>query len=321
MTRMLSGGNGHYALGARLGAGGLGVVYAATAEDGAHVAVKFLQRERQDARALRRFRDEAVAGRLVDHPNVAAIVDDGHDDSAGPFLVMQRARGEALGALIARSGVLPPRDAIEIAREILAGLAAIHDAGIVHADIKSDNVLVRRIDGRYRVTLIDFGLAHPQFTNDAGPRGELVDEWLSGTPEYMAPEIVRGFGAGFASDLYAVGVILYEMLTGNTPFAGGTPTEIVQRQVSDAVVPPSLRTEQPIGSALEYTILRALSKDPAHRYDSATAFDRALSHIAPRLAPTCRREVLRDRTDEDAPTLVGTPRRRLARGTPARSSR
>jgi serine/threonine-protein kinase len=196
---------------------------------------------------------------------------------------------------------------------------AIHATGIVHADIKSDNVLVDMIDGQPRIKLIDFGLARVQFAKpDVRPHTER-EEWLSGTPEYMAPEIIRGEGACFASDLYSVGVILYEMLTGATPFGGGKATEVVQRHLSEDVVPPSLRRDaDDIGSDLEYVVMRALAKDPLHRYASAEDFAAALACVRVSVHARSTRELrAMDHTGDDSPTLSGWNRRRLAKGTPA----
>lgn len=283
------------------------------------LVLKFLQSERRDARSLQRFRDEAVAGRLVRHPNVAAVIDEGCTEDGDHYLVMERAKGESLGMLIARNRVLSIREAVGIAREILAGLAAIHGSGIVHADIKSDNVIVEPEPHRM-VKLIDFGLARVQFLADQTTTPH-TEEWLSGTPEYMAPEIIRGFGACFASDLYAVGIILYEMLTGATPFAGGTPSEIVKRHVSDDVVPPSLRREAgDLPSDLERVVMRALAKEPHDRFPSAVAMSAALASVrAPSVLAS--RPRIADRSTDATPTLTWSSRRRFPKGTPRRVRR
>ncbi len=269
------------------------------------LVVKFLPKERRDARAIRRFRDEALAGRLVHHPNVAAVIDDGCTEEGERYLVMERAHGESLGHLIARSRVLSVSDAVSIAGEILAGITAIHASGIVHADIKSDNVIVET-GARRSIKLIDFGLARVQFFRDEKTVAP-EERWLSGTPEYMAPEIVSGHGACFESDLYAVGIILYEMLTGSTPFAGGKPSEIVQRHVADEVVPPSLRREAgDLPAELDHIVLRALSKEPRARYASATAMSDALAKVRPRFAASSQRiRRFVDRSSDTAPTLAG----------------
>src|SRR5207248_1143850 len=123
-------------------------------------------------------------------------------------------------------------------RQVLAALEALHAAGIVHGDVKTDNLLVERLDdGSDRVTLIDLGLAHPQFARDGvGERDELV----SGTPEYMAPEVACGGPSTPASDIYGAGIVLYELIAGATPFRGGTPSIVIARQLHDDVVPPTL---------------------------------------------------------------------------------
>lgn len=325
--RTVAGDLGPYILGQRLGVGGMGVVYEAMClKLGAHVAVKFLHPDRSnDERARRRFDDERIAGRVVAHPNVVAMLDTGTTDDGAPFLVMERVLGEPLGVRIAREGRMSPVRAVAIARQILAALATIHDAGVVHADVKSDNVLVAaRGDGTDVCKLIDFGLARVQFaTKSSNADGQdSRDQWLSGTPEYMAPEVIRGAGSSFSADLYAVGIILYEMLTGSTPFAGGTAAEIVHRHLDDEAVPPSLRCpELELPSTLDDLVLRALQKAESERIHSARAFDAALASvelelarttwdrdevaIARRRAPRCKRET---------PTLVCSHHKRLGRG-------
>jgi serine/threonine protein kinase len=279
---MIAGGVATYILGNQLGAGGMGVVYEATcATDGEPVAIKFLQPDKlTDPREVRRFESERICGLLVSHPNVPAVLDRGETAAGEPFFVMERVCGEPLGLRIARDGALSPFRAVRIARQILGALAAIHDGGIVHADVKSDNVLLEtRADGTDVCKLIDFGLAHAQFAAETDEPDEPPD-WLSGTPEYMAPEVIRGEVASFTADLYAVGMILYEMLVGQTPFAGGTVKEIVQRHLEDEVVPPSLRcTHYDLPSSLDYVVLRAVRKLASQRFDSARAFDAGLAQV------------------------------------------
>lgn len=320
---------GPYILGDRLGVGGMGVVYEASCPQlGERVAIKFLHPDRSaDERVRRKFAGEAIAGRLVNHPHVAAVLDGGETVDGEPFLVMERVHGEPLGGRISRDGPLTPIRAVAIMRQVLSALASIHDAGIVHADIKSDNLLVEtQDDGSDSTKLIDFGLAAVQFANDhvghdVTPANE---EWLSGTPEYMAPEVIRGEPPSFSSDLYAVGIIFYELLTGSTPFGGGSPAEIVQRHLDDEVVPPSLRcTDCELPSSLDYVILRALRKDPHQRYESARAFAAALPAVERDLGhrPWTRRDLTSARTLDwkrnESPTLGGGARQRMPAGTPA----
>lgn len=313
---------GSYELLDVIGTGGMGVVFDAES-DGRHVAVKLLSEQRlADERAVRRFRDEAIVGRIVRHPNLTATYEDGSTVDGVPFLVMERVCGETLGVRIQRDGCPSLPRAITLVQQILAGLGAMHAVGIVHGDVKSDNVLVERLDdGTDHARLIDFGLAHVQFspTDDVrrpGPDEELV----SGTPEYMAPEVIRGEGSSMASDLYAVGIILYELLTGSTPFAGGVPSEIVRRHLVDDVVPPSLRCEVEVPSMLDRIALRAIAKDPAERFPNAEAFLSALSVVLP-LLPNSRGGRTTQRMSRDSPTLNWSREveRRIARGTPRRA--
>lgn len=303
-----------YIIGQRLGSGGVGVVYQATRVGSDRpLVIKFLHEDHADARARRRFRDEAVAGRLVHHPNVVSIIDEGDTEDGEHFIVMERACGESLGSIIRRERVLAVREAMSIAREILAGVSAMHELGIVHADIKCENVIVEPEPHRM-VKLIDFGLARVQFLPDDA-RPNAAEEWLSGTPDYMAPEIIRGHGACFASDLYAVGVILYEMLTGAAPFAGGTPTEIVQRHLSDEVIPPSLRREgTDVPADLDRLVVRSLAKDPHDRFPSATAMSEALAAVRAPTDSHGRPRVI-ERSHDATPTVKWTRRRRFPRGT------
>jgi serine/threonine protein kinase len=279
-----------YALGEEIGTGGMGVVYEAEVigwPRGQIVAIKLLlPKLGQDADAARRLRAEATAAAAITHPNVVAVLDVSPPDAPLPFVVMERVRGTSLGALLRETGPLSLRRSTEIARQILAGLAATHSADVVHADIKTENIVVEvSPDGRDVVKIIDFGLAAkrtevgwtvvPQYDR----RGRRV---MSGTPEYMAPEIVLGKAAVPASDLYAVGVIVYEMLTGEPPFVGGTSSEILERHVNDQVIPPSLRSpDRFIPFKLERVVMTALEKDPDERYDTAAAFATALDEATP----------------------------------------
>jgi eukaryotic-like serine/threonine-protein kinase len=312
---------GPYEVRSLIGAGGMGVVYEACPAGGqTTVALKVLHPQRlEDDRAIRRLRDEAHAGRIVHHANLAATLDSGDIDGI-PFLVMERVCGEPLGVRIQRDGAMSLRRAVSIAQQLLAGLGALHSAGVVHGDVKSDNVLVeRQDDGSDAARLIDFGLAHVAFDARDVRRPEPDEELVSGTPEYMAPEVVRGEGSTAASDLYAVGVILYELITGSTPFAGGAPSEIVQRHLSDAVVPPSLRCDHQVPAILERVVMRALEKDPEHRFPSAEAFGAALAVTMPLLDDVVGQRITQQFSRE-APTLDWRPdlRSRVVRGTPPR---
>lgn len=260
---------GRYQLGDQLGAGGMGVVYAATDGEGRRVAIKLLRHDRREAAAIRRFRDEAVAGRIVEHPNLVRVLDDGELDGM-PYLVMDLVEGELLGKLLRTRGVLSLRRAIGVTTQVLDALTALHDAGFAHGDVKSDNILVRE-DGS--ATLIDLGLAHVDGMPVAANRAT-----ISGTPDYMAPELAWGNPPTACSDLYAVGCLLYELVTGSTPFAGGGAQDILRRQLRDPVVPPQLRCpDRVVPPALERVILHALVKSPQLRFGAARSFASALA--------------------------------------------
>jgi serine/threonine-protein kinase len=309
---------GRYLLRDVLGTGGMGVVYRAV--DLAHgddVALKLLHpRHRDNAVAIRRFDAEAHAGRCVRHANVVAVLDSGTSADGTPFLVMELVRGQLLDKLIAQDGELPLRRVAAIVDQLLAGLQALHDAGFVHGDVKTANVLVQATRGGDAVKLIDLGLARsPAATGAARTR------MASGTPEYMAPEVIRGDAAQPVSDLYAAGIVLYQLLTGTTPFEGGTSREILRRHLDDEVIPPSLRCpDRGIPAAMERAVMTALAKDPAARHPSAAAFADALAEATPIVEPPARHRTVRTAFSATATTKQWTPHelprpRRISRGT------
>jgi serine/threonine protein kinase len=304
-----------YLLGEVLGIGGMGVVY--TADDLARrsqVAVKILHPEHlMGGVAAQHMRREARIGAGIAHPNVVRVLDSGDLADGTPYLVMERAEGRALNA-VAVDARFSVHRIVAIVRKILAGLSAIHHAGFVHGDLKNDNVLVHvKAGGRDVVKIIDLGLACAQDC----PRVVEADERLiSGTPDYVAPELVAGARKSPGSDIYAVGVMLYELLTGSTPFAGGSSPEILRRQVEEAVLPPSLRTSGlAISLALEHVVMRALAKDPTERFRDVGTFAAALTAAsatassAPLEGPI--REVARDGATEEwtRPALPSRPER------------
>jgi serine/threonine-protein kinase len=310
--------DGRYVLGDRLGEGGMGSVFLAR-QPGLErtVAIKILHPELAAGPVhVRRLREEArLAGRVRSARSVG-MIDSGELPGGAPYLVMEYVPGEALGDIIADRPI-PLARVIDLMDQILAALGAVHAAGIVHGDVKSDNFLIETVRGRDHVTLIDFGLAR---LADA-PREVDVEDgevMVSGTPEYMAPEVVGGDPPGRASDLYAAGVILHELLTGTTPFGGGPPEAIMLRQLRDAVVPPSLRyPERDLPPALDRVVLRALRKIPETRFPDAASFARELRAAAAAIRPPAARSEVHDRPALPAsPTAsyAARPRARWARG-------
>lgn len=214
-----------------------------------HVAVKLLRPGlAKDPYFLRRFAAEVRVPRLVRHPGCVAIIDHGVCETSGPFLVMEYVGGATLRSIVAAEGPLSLRRVIGIVDQILAVLEDAHAAGIVHADMKSDNILVAATgSGADRVKVIDFGLAR-QRDDDDDERAEEGDT-ISCTPEYLAPEVIRGRSATAAADLYAVGIMLYELLTGGTPFAGGPSVRVLERapaRLGGAALPAAARPPDPV---------------------------------------------------------------------------
>lgn len=256
---------GRYRIVALLGRGGMGEVY--RADDlklGQAVALKFLPRAvERDPSRLEHFLNEVRTAREVSHPNVCRVHDLG-EVGGRHFLSMEYIDGEDLASLLRRIGRLPSDKALDIARQLCAGLAAAHDRNVLHRDLKPANVM---LDGRGRVRLTDFGLAQT-----AGARSA---EGLAGTPAYMAPEQFEGQPASESTDIYALGLVLYEVFTGRRVFEADTIGDL--RRLHDESRPPSLssviRDSDP---AVERVIQRCLDKDPKQRPASAIAVAAAL---------------------------------------------
>jgi hypothetical protein len=242
-----------------LGRGGMGVVY--RAEDlklGHSVALKFLPAEvLEDPVMLRYLYAEVRNARQVSHPNVCRVFDIGEHEGRH-FLSMEYIDGEDLASLLRRIGRLPGGKALDISREICAGLAAAHDLGVIHRDLKPLNIM---IDGRGRARLMDFGLAvRPMAATQTGE--------LAGTPLYMAPELLAGRGASVRSDIYSVGLVLYELFTGGQPFSAPTWDALRRARETEHVLPPSSHAPE-IDPAVDRVIMRCLAADPAARPASA----------------------------------------------------
>ncbi|HMG24375.1 MAG TPA: serine/threonine-protein kinase [Kofleriaceae bacterium] len=265
----------------RIGQGGMGSVFLADQPAlGRAVVIKALHAELADWPAhARRMRDEATTACRVRSPHSVSVIDGGALADGTPFIVMQHVPGRTLGRVIAEDAISLAR-AVDLLDQILTALAAAHAAGVIHGDVKSDNFLVESSGGRDHVTLIDFGLA--RIAGAPASRDlEAGEVMVSGTPEYMAPEVIAGDPPIPASDLYGAGVILYELLTGAPPFVGGTAREIMMRHADDAVTPPSLRRpERGIPAAIDRVVLRSLHKRPTGRFADAAAFARELRAAA-----------------------------------------
>ena len=267
---------GAYRLVRVVGEGGMGVVYAAVHPvSGSRVAIKLIsERFAQDKDLLDRFFAEARAVNLIAHENIVNIVDLVELPDGRPFIVMELITGRTLRQLAQER---PPMGGIvHVMIEVLAGLAAAHAIGIVHRDLKPDNILVTASG---HAKLLDFGIAKLSQPLPNAPSLRTRTGIVLGTPEYMAPEMVVGAAVDGRADLYAIGLILYELLAGRRPFAGGTDFDVMRAHVEAPVIPPrDWRPEIP--EALERVVLRALAKRPDDRYESAAAMAKALRRVA-----------------------------------------
>jgi serine/threonine-protein kinase len=261
---------------ALLGRGGMGAVYRASDRSGASVALKVMAaRDQLEARARERFEQEAALLASLRHPNVVAVVGGLASDGEHAFYAMELVLGRSLAAVIAERGRLEPGAAVAVMLEVLAGLEAAHTAGIVHRDVKPSNVL---IDKTGRVKVVDFGLARVLDATRLTVSGQTL-----GTPAYMSPEQANALPADARSDVYAAGVVLFELLTGKPPFVADSPLAVLRQHVEARV--PALSPE--IAPELAAFVARSLAKDPAARFADASEQRRALEALG-----VARRETL-----------------------------
>jgi eukaryotic-like serine/threonine-protein kinase len=262
--------DGRYRILRKLGSGGMANVYLAEDEElGRRVAIKILnERYASDDSFNERFRREAKSAAALSHPNIVSIYDRGEGDGR-PYIAMEVVEGRSLKELILQRGPLPIAEAVEYAKQILHAVRFAHRNGIIHRDIKPHNILLGAED---RLKVTDFGIAR------AGASQMTEVGSIMGTAQYLSPEQARGAPVTAASDLYSVGIVLYEMLTGKTPFNGDTPVEIAMKHLNEAPRPPSeLRPEVP--PELDQIVLRALAKDPHERYQTAEEFSADLDRL------------------------------------------
>jgi beta-lactam-binding protein with PASTA domain/predicted Ser/Thr protein kinase len=300
--------DGRYRIIRKLGAGGMANVYLAEDQElGRSVAIKILDdRHASDDSFRERFRREAKNAAGLSHPNIVSIYDRGEAEGTY-YIAMEYLAGRSLKELILSRGPTPVRIAIDYTRQILAAIGYAHRHGIVHRDIKPHNVVVDG-DGRLKVT--DFGIARSG-ASQITEVGSII-----GTAQYLSPEQARGAPVDQRSDVYSVGIVLYEMLTGKVPFTGDTPLEIAMKHLSEVPVPPSeLRPEVP--EDLDLIVVRALAKDPADRYQTAEEMDADLGRIARGLSVSSETAdaataVLAGAGISGAPTMIETKPTRVA---------
>jgi eukaryotic-like serine/threonine-protein kinase len=272
---------GKYKLVERIGQGGMGTVYRAV-QSGLNrsVAVKILKRELNlDRDTVARFHREANAMSLLTHPNTVRVYDFGQTDDGLLYLVMELLEGELLTTKMLREGALDVLDAVRFAQQILRSLAEAHKKAIVHRDLKPDNVFVARVEGHGDpvVKVLDFGIAKVVAPDRRVDQFETQAGTVFGTPRYMSPEQAQGAALDGRSDLYSVGTLLYQMLTGRAPFTDDDAVVVMAKHIQEMPVAPNeAAPERPIPKALNEVVLRALAKEPSERFQEASEFDGAL---------------------------------------------
>jgi eukaryotic-like serine/threonine-protein kinase len=262
--------DGRYEVLERVGSGGMADVYLASDQLlGRKVAVKILHhRFAEDQEFVERFRREASSAAGLSHPNVVSIFDRGEWDGTY-YIAMEYLPGRTLKAIVRQRGALEPAVAIDIVVQILRAARFAHRRGVIHRDIKPHNVILDE-EGRAKVT--DFGIAR------AGASDMTLTGSIMGTAQYLSPEQAQGHAVSESSDLYAIGVVLYELLAGKVPFEGETAVTIALQHISQEPPPPSSLSPA-VPPELDAIVLRALRKDPAQRYQSADELIAALEQV------------------------------------------
>jgi serine/threonine-protein kinase len=281
---------GRFRIVGRVGTGGMGTVYRAEQVGLARqVALKVLKQEASyDRETVARFQREAKAMSMLLHANTVRVFDFGEDPSGHLYLAMELLEGELLTARSERDGKLDVIEAIEIVRQILRSLSEAHSKGLIHRDLKPDNIYLARIEGHPVpvVKVLDFGIAKV-FRDDAKPMDQLETQagTVFGTPRYMSPEQAQGKALDPRSDLYSVGVLLYQLLVGHPPFMDDDAVVVMAKHIRDAPEPPrKAASDRPIPPTLERVVLRALAKDPKERYSTADELETALVECVPDVA-------------------------------------
>ncbi len=292
-----------YRLEAKLGSGGMSTVYLARDETlDRPVAVKVMHREMSEqADQLQRFRGEARAVAKLSHPNVVAVIDAG-EDGGHPYIVFEYVEGETLKQRIARIGALDVQEALAYAIEIARALALAHAGQLVHRDVKPQNVLIDA-DGRAKLT--DFGISRQLEQAGMTATGRVL-----GTTDYVAPEQAMGHGADPRSDIYSLGVVLYEMLTGEVPFSADSQVGVAMKHVNEEL-PDVQRRRSEVSAAAALVVERATFKAPERRYQHV---DEMIADLETALEVEAARAGSTSGEATSVLDAVPPPRRRLARG-------
>ena len=276
-----------YLLHRLLGRGGAGAVYAATdVELGRHVAIKLLLPDfPTDEQALERFRREARAAARLNHPNVTDVYHYGTLPGGEAYLVMELVKGLTLRQHLRLRAPLPFADAIKVARQVANGVEAAHQGGIIHRDLKPSNIILTRTHiGRLHAKIVDFGVAKLTEQMATGEGSLTATGSFIGTPRYMSPEQCAGYDLDERSDIYSLGVILYEMVAGQAPFDGPTAIAIGLQHIKEA---PPLKTFRPdVPEPLAHLVMESLHVSPSARPQTAAEYARRLRHIEYLMEPS-----------------------------------
>jgi hypothetical protein len=279
---------GRYRLKARIGQGGSSEVWLAW-DDGLRrdVALKILTRSAStNSIAITRFEREAMAASGLQSPHTIRVFDFGASDDGVWFMAMEHLEGMGLGTLVEELGPVPVARAVRFARQACAALSEAHDAGVVHRDVKPDNLFVCRMgDEPDFLKVLDFGIAKIEGAEEDASVTRAG--WVHGTPSYMSPEACNGARVDARGDLYSLGAVLYFLLTGTPPFPGATAATVMLAHVRELPDAPSARADVP--PDIERVVLKCLEKDPLDRYQSARELDAALAACGDSLATTGER--------------------------------
>lgn len=269
---------GKYELVKRLGKGGMAEVYQAL-QPGVErlVAIKVLHPHLSDDEDfVKRFSREAKGIGMLDHPNIVRVIDIGIE-ADDHYIVLDYVSGGTLREYIEKNGLLPPVEALKIAAQLANAVEYAHQQGIIHRDIKPDNIMFTD-DSKRSVVLTDFGLAHLEDATNITVQGMVI-----GTAAYISPEVLEGRGADERSDIYSLGIVLYEMLTGTTPYRASSPYGMMLKQIHDPLPPP--REKNPdLPDQLERLVLKALEKETHQRFQSAQEFYKAIKQTLKELS-------------------------------------
>ena len=313
---------GRYRVDKLLGKGGFGAVFRAThIVTHQELVLKVLKPNLSDDETqVKRFLQEARTASKLSHPNTVRVYDFGQTDAGHLYLAMELLHGQELGQVLIDNAMLPPERAIHIAIGVLKSLAEAHQAGLVHRDLKPDNIFLCNVLGEDDfVKVIDFGIAKPIEQGDDG--GLTRTGFTVGTPKYMSPEQVLNKGVEGRSDLYALGVILYQCLSGELPLSGQSPVETMMAHVQQEPAPLSLVCAQVLPPGLEAVVMRALRKQPAQRFVDAEDMRAAMEDVQEAAGLTTGRKARSAKLRAVTPTdLDKTMAFAASTGTPEKSA-